>query len=83
MPLGSTRVCMTTSPAPLAAQTSATPRSRRPDTSLTSDAPAAIAASATSGLYVSIETTAPSSPVSRTISGTTRSISVAAVTAGR
>ena len=63
--LGAARVCMSTSAAPVAAQTSASSGSRSPLTSLTITAPAAIAAAATAGLYVSTETTAPSSPASR------------------
>ena len=50
MPFGSTRVCMSTSAAPLRAQTSASAGSRSPETSLTIAAPAAIAAWATAGL---------------------------------
>ena len=81
--LGAARVCMSTSAAPVRAQTSASSGSRSPLTSLTITAPAAIAASATSGLYVSTETVAPSSPTSRSISGTTRAISSSTSTAGR
>ena len=44
------RVCITTSAAPVRAQTSASSGSRRPLTSLTIAAPAAIAAAATAGL---------------------------------
>ena len=47
------------------AQTAASRGSRSPLTSLTITAPASIAACATSGLYVSTETTAPSSPAIR------------------
>ncbi len=73
---------MMTSPAPVSAHTSASPGSRRPLTSLTIAAPAAIAARATAGLYVSTDTSAPSSPATRSISGTTRSISSSGVTGG-
>ena len=48
--LGGAAVCITTSAAPLCAQTSASAGSRRPLTSLTIAAPAAIAAAATAGL---------------------------------
>ena len=52
---------MRTSPAPVSAQTSASSGSRSPLTSLTITAPAATAARATAGLYVSTDTRAPSS----------------------
>ncbi len=48
--LGGAMVCMSTSAAPVCAHTSASSGSRRPLTSLTIEAPAAIAARATAGL---------------------------------
>ena len=80
---GAARVCISTSAAPVPAHTSASSGSRSPLTSLTIAAPAAIAACATAGLYVSTDTTAPSSRVTRSISGTTRSISSSGATGGR
>ena len=71
---GETRVCMTTSAAPVDAARSASDGSLRPETSLTTPAPAATAAAATAGFHVSTETVTPSA-TSRSTSGTTRSIS--------
>ena len=65
MPLGATRVCMITSAAPVRAQIPASSGSRRPETSLTITAPAATAAAATAGLWVSTETSAPRRPAAR------------------
>ena len=80
--MGSARVCMSTSAAPVRAASSASAGSRSPLTSLSITAPASRAARATSGFHVSTETPTPSA-ARRSTSGTTRAASSSALGGGR
>lgn len=78
---GFARLCVTTIVAPVSATTSAMAGSWMPVVSLTTCAPAEMAARATAGRKVSTEMTAPD-PASAATTGTTRSISSSAGIAG-
>ena len=78
---GSPCMCIATKPAPASATTASIRGSARPaDTSLTTDAPAAIAAAATAAFVVSMLTGTPELVASAATTGNTRARSSASVT---